>query len=306
MVLELDREIAPGPTVVDAAGGLQLRDAIRWAVRALTQSGSETPRLDAEVLLAHALELSRPELYARWNNPLERSAGERFTRLVRRRMAHEPVAYLVGRRAFYDVELAVDVRVLIPRPETEQLVDEALSWARRTGRPALTIVDVGAGSGAIALVLARHLTHAAVVACDVSFAALSVAAANLLCYGLWPRVSLVCADLLSFVGASVDLIVANLPYISRERMETLPIDVADYEPHLALDGGADGLALVRRLLQEAATCLAAPGLLLLEIDDQQGQAVVQAARQHLPDAQCDVLRDYAGLERLVRVERRIH
>lgn len=306
MLHEPDEETASETSGFYDAGGLLLKDAIRWAVRRLTQAGSETPRLDAEVLLAHALGLSRPELYARWNGPMERSVGEQFTRLVRRRAAREPVAYLVGRRAFYDVELAVDARVLIPRPETEQLVEEALTWARQRDKPSLTIVDVGTGSGAIALTLARHLRQAAVVACDISCAALHVAAYNLRSYGLWPGVSLVCADLLSFVGAPVDLIAANLPYISRERMEILPIDVADYEPHLALDGGADGLELVRRLLLQAAIWLAAPGLLLLEIDDQQGPAVEYAARQALPDAQCDVLRDYAGLERLVRVERRAH
>ena len=167
----------------------------------------------------------------------------------------------------------------------------------------MRVVDVGTGSGALAVVLARHLPQAQVWAVDISAEALAVAACNVGHYSLEERVTLVCADLLGAFGGRFDLIVANLPYISREALLSLPQDVAGYEPQVALDGGDEGLEVIRRLLAQAPERLASPGLLLLEIDHRQGDRVMEMAQENLPGAKVSLLRDYAGLERVVRVER---
>jgi release factor glutamine methyltransferase len=241
------------------------------------------------------------QLLSRWRDDLTSAEAEQFAALLARRAAHEPVAYLLGRRAFYDVELMVTRDVLIPRPETEHLVEAALFWAAE--HPPRWVVDVGTGSGALAVTMARHLPTARVVAVDLSAAALAVAARNVARYGLGERVTLLQADLLSVLGGPCDLIVANLPYIPQADIATLAPEVAAYEPHLALDGGVDGLALFRRLLVQVPAVLATPGLLLLEIDHRQADAVVALATQHLPRARVTVLRDLAGLPRVVRVEK---
>jgi len=298
-----DRAILPPVT---RAGGVPLREALLWATRLIAASGSATSRLDAEVLLGHVLGLSRAQLHAHWDDPLAAAQAERYTELVRRRAAHEPVAYLICARPFHDLDLYVDRRALIPRPETEHLAEEALAWVQAhqpcKGRP-LRVVDVGTGSGALAVVLARQIPQAQVWAVDISAEALAVAAHNVSRYGLERRVTLVCADLLGAFGSQFDLIVANLPYISREELPSLPQDVAGYEPQVALDGGEEGLEVIRRLLAQAPERLASPGLLLLEIDHRQGDRVMEMAQENLPGAKVSLLRDYAGLERVVRVER---
>ena len=288
------------------AGGMPLREVLFWATRLIAAGTSATPRLDAEVLLGHVLGLGRAQLHAHWDDPLAAAQAERYAELIRRRAAHEPVAYLIGARSFYDLDLYVDRRALIPRPETEHLAEEALAWVQAhqpcKGRP-LRVVDVGTGSGALAVVLARHLPQAQVWAVDISAEALAVAACNVGRYGLQGRVLLLCADLLSTFGGLFDLIVANLPYISREALLSLPQDVAGYEPQVALDGGEEGLEVIRRLLAQAPERLASPGLLLLEIDHRQGDRVMEMAQENLPEAKVSLLHDYAGLERVVRVER---
>jgi len=282
---------------------MSVRDALRRAAASLAANGNTSPRLDAEVLLAHVLSVRRAQLYLGWNHRLGTAVARRYGGLVRRRVAHEPVAYLVGERAFYDVDLYVDRRVLIPRPETEHLVEEALAWGQTLGERPLRIVDVGTGCGALAIVLAAHLQSAEVWAVDISMEALHVAARNVRRHGLQGRVNLVCGDLLRPLCGPFDLIVANLPYVPRRTLAALSPDVVAFEPRVALDGGEDGLALVRPLLAQCPERLSRPGLMLLEIDDGQGGEVRELAGEHLPHAEITVLRDYAGLERVVRVER---
>ncbi|HHX42587.1 MAG TPA: peptide chain release factor N(5)-glutamine methyltransferase [Chloroflexi bacterium] len=294
---------SPSAEHQDAENGTTIASALRWAIPLLAARGAHAPRLDAEVLLAHVLATSRPYLIAHRSEPLPAAAARRFRELVMRRSRGEPVAYLVGERAFYDVDLVVDDRVLIPRPETEMLVEEALAWCWQAEGRCQRVADVGTGSGALAVTLARHLVQARVWAVDCSSAALAVAAHNVARYGLAERVFLVCGDLLAALSGPLDLIVANLPYVPAGRLPRLETGVRDYEPHDALDGGPDGLEVIRRLLPEAAERLGAPGLLLLEIDEGQGAAVAAAAHAHLPTARISVHRDYAGLERMVRIER---
>ncbi len=300
----------PGPTTKGDGLGRELRvedmrvaDALRWAIRALSVGDNPTPRLDAEMLLAHVLGAERPQVLVRWHEVLDPEQARTFEALVRRRAHHEPVAYLVGRRHFYDVELLVDERVLVPRPETEGLVDQALAWADTRPLDRLRVADVGTGSGALAIVLARRLEHSLVWAIDLSRGALEVAGANVRRYGLGGRVSLVQGDLLSAMAGPLDLIVVNPPYVPSERWALLPADVAHYEPRLALDGGPAGTVLIERLLRFAPAVLGWPGLLLMEIDEEQGELVPAMARRAFPEARVDLLPDYGGLARIVRVER---
>lgn len=282
---------------------MSVRDALSWAVRALLAGGNETPRLDAEILLGHVLSLSRAQLPVHWHESLDAEAARRYVELVRRRAAHEPVAYLVGERAFYDVDLYVDRRVLIPRPESEHIVDEALAWCEGQPESTLRIADVGTGSGALGIALGRHLVLARVWATDISAEALRVAAHNSSRYGLRDRISLVCCDLLGPLLGPFDLIVANLPYVARRDADALSPQITEYEPIVALDGGEDGLDVVRRLLPQVRERLAAPGLLLVEIGHEQAKSAVELAEAYLPEGDATLLRDYAELYRVLRVER---
>jgi len=293
--------MAPLSVAPTFCSGGSARDARRWAARLLAGT-TDTPRLDAEVLLTHVLGISREILYAQGERRLSGAQAKRYTELVRRRLQHEPVAYLIGHRAFYDVELSVDPRVLIPRPETELLIEMALDWSTGARRKCLRVVDVGTGSGALAIVLARHLPEAQITATDISREALRVAAINVRAYRLQGRISLVQADLLVAVAGPLDLIVANPPYVPQERLPTLPEDVRVYEPMRALDGGADGLEIIQELLRQAAERLARPGLFLTEIDATQRHSVRTMATRQWPNGRVNIVPDYAGMDRVLRVE----
>ena len=258
---------------------------------------SDSARLDAEVLLCHVLGVERAALFAHAEDRISPQQASAYRALVARRAAGEPVPYLTGVREFYGLRFHVTPAVLIPRPETEHLVDAALAWAR--GRLPLEVVDVGTGSGAIAVALAHCLPEARVTAIDKSQAALAVARRNAEAHGVARRVRFVQGDLLAPLCDPVDLIAANLPYIDSPQFALM----ASYEPRLALDGGPDGLRLVARLLEQAPARLKQESLLLIEIGYDQGDAASALARAALPGAAVSVLRDYAGHPRVLRVER---
>ncbi len=277
--------------------------ALAWARQTLARTPVAEP-LDGPVLLAHVLGCDRALLLAHPEHSLTPEQQVAFRTLIARRAEGAPVAYLTGRRAFFDLELLVTPDVLIPRPETEHLVELALAWARERGGR-LRLIDVGTGSGAIALALARHLPGAQVWAADLSFAALQVARLNAARHGLSERVHFLQADLLTACGGPTppfDLIVANLPYIPALTLADLP--VARHEPLLALDGGPDGLTLIRRLMAQAPRVLATNGLLLLEIEATQGEQVTALAAQAFPGTLIQAHQDYAGLLRVLSVERK--
>jgi len=274
--------------------------ALAWAREALAGVSDSEP-LDAQVLLAHVLGCERVVLLTHPEQPLTGEQSARFRDLVNRRAAGTPIAYLTGSRAFYDLELVVTPDVLIPRPETEYLVEVALDWAQR--RHPLRVVDVGTGSGAIAVALARQLPDARVWAVDVSVSALEVARRNAARYDLGERIEFVQGDLLApLAGAApFDLVVANLPYIAGDELAGLA--VTRHEPRLALDGGPDGLDVIRRLLRQAPDRMAAESLLALEVGAGQGARVARLAQVAFPAARVRVLDDYAGHDRIVCVER---
>ena len=271
-----------------------LADAIVWAVETL-RDASETPRLDAEVLLAHTLGWSRARVLSRLQETISDEMLQQFRTLILRRAAREPVAYLVGRKEFYGLEFVVDRRVLVPRPETETLVDAALEWAKQRPGP-LVIADIGTGSGCIAVALAVHLPQAHIYAIDLSSDALAVARQNVIRHHVDASVTLLNGDLLAPLPQPVDLLVSNPPYTVLDEVDP---GVRMHEPHLALDGGSDGLAVYRRLFAAAPSALRPGGALMLEIGATQARAVVDLARQAFPEAVIRVRQDLAGRDRVV-------
>ena len=261
----------------------------------------DTPGLDAEVLLRHLLGIDRAALFARLAEPIEPATFTAYLSLIAERARGVPVAYLTGEREFMGLPFAVTSAVLIPRPETELLVEWALDWL--AGRPHATVVDVGAGSGAIALSIAALLPPAhggSIIAIDVSESALAIATRNRVRLGLEARVALLPGSLLDPIAAPVDLVLANLPYLRPEQIAENRELAA--EPRLALDGGADGLALIRQLLDSAPQVMAPGGAIGLEIDPDQRQPVSDLARAMFPTARIDVLPDLSGLARHVVVQ----
>jgi release factor glutamine methyltransferase len=269
-----------------------------WTHGRFGERGLATPRLDAELLLAHALGKDRVALYTHYDQPLEAGELAAFRELVKRRLAGEPVAYLIGRREFRSLELRVDGRVLVPRPETETVVEVALGLLTEPAR----VVDVGTGSGAIALALKRAWPACEVLAVDLSPDAAQVARANAERLGL--AVAVLVGDLLQPVAerAPLDLIASNPPYVPSGEVAALPAEVR-CEPHLALDGGADGLQVIERLIAAAPPLLAATGALVLEVGAGQAPAVAERLRRDGRYQEPSLTRDLAGIERVVAARR---
>lgn len=279
--------------------------AIAQVIRAAaaTLGGDSAAELDAEVLMSHALGISRSEVLARGRDRLPPAKVTAFRALLRRRSQGEPLAYIIGRVAFHLIELEVTPDVLVPRPETELLVEWALGRAGKKSASDRQIValDVGTGSGAIALALAAAAPTLTVWATDVSPAALAVARANLERLGLSSRVRLLQADLLPPGQTMFDIVVANLPYVGTRDPDLDPM-VATYEPDIALYSGPDGLSAIGRLLRELPTRLAEGADVGIEIGWRQASAVAALARAAFPRRAVRVRQDLAGRDRLVTVD----
>jgi release factor glutamine methyltransferase len=246
---------------------------LQWTTDFLKKSGSASARLDAEILLAHAKNCPRIQLYTSFNEEPTEAERATFREMVKRRAEGAPVAYLVGRKEFYSIDFIVNADCLIPRPETEHLVVAALDWVRNreklkpTSAGPLTVVDVCTGSGCVAISLAKHLPNITMVASDLSHSALKVATANLEKHQLADRISMFEGDLLDALPAnlqSIDLVVSNPPYISESELAGLAKDVRDFEPKIALVSEDAGLATSVRLLEQAESRLASDGAIMLE------------------------------------------
>jgi release factor glutamine methyltransferase len=249
---------------------LPLLEVLRATERYLADRGVDNPRLNAEHLLAHALGLKRMELYLQFDRPLGETERAPLRDLVKRRGAREPLQHILGTVEFHRHTFACDKRALVPRPETEQLVEMAVDFAKN--KPDSAILDIGTGSGVIALTLALALPGASVHATDLSTAALTLAAENAARHGLGDRILFTQADLLPPDETRFDLIIANLPYIATDEIAALSPEVR-HDPASSLDGGPDGLDLIRRLVDSAPGRLAPGGVILLEIGAGQADAV---------------------------------
>lgn len=284
-----------------------IHDLLTTTRRRLEAAGSLEAALEAEVLVMHTLGIARTQLYAHRGDVADDAAASVLEALVARRAKGEPLAYITGHREFYALDFLVDKRVLIPRPETELLVDEALAWLRGHFGQRLSIADVGTGSGAIAVSIARNYPGGAVYAIDASAGALEVAGANAERLGVAGRVMLLEGDLLRPLQVPVDLIIANLPYVREDQMPlwcgATQVELA-FEPFDALCGGPDGLDAIRRLLQQAPAALRDGGAVMLEIGAEQGHAVTELAQQAFPEGRVRLKKDLAGLDRIVIAEAR--
>ena len=278
-----------GPMARTPLARTTIREALDSALIALTASGCDTPRLDAEVLLAAAIGVDRAIVISDPNRGLEPDEARRFQEYARRRVQREPVAYILGRKGFRTIELEVDRRVLIPRPETEHLVEAALDLPQNA-----RVVDVGTGSGAVALALKTERPDLDVIATDASAEALAVARANAARLGL--DVAFLEGDLLDPVDGPLDAVLSNPPYVAETDRASLAPDITSHEPEVAVFAGTDGLDLVRRLIPQAAATGAA--MIAVEVGIGQAAAVADLMREAgFPDA--GVTADLAGIDRIV-------
>jgi release factor glutamine methyltransferase len=304
---------------VTAASRETTNDLLREGIERLRSAGSGTPRLDAEVLLGDAVGVGRTVILAHSEAPVGADAAARYRDGIERRVAGEPVAYIRGMKEFYGLAFAVDRRALIPRPETERLVELAEVEVRRrlpvdraTGDPPIRIVDVGTGSGAIVVALAVSLRRlgalrpVALLGLDATEDALDLARENAVGHAVGDVIAFEPSDLLADAAGTIrspfDLVLANLPYVRHDALAGLPI-AASFEPALALDGGADGLEVIERLLAQLPDALAIGGVALLEIGADQATEIVERSRRVLPGWRCEVEADLAGLPRVARVFR---
>jgi len=295
----------------------KVRELLEAGILRLRESGSETARLDAELLLAHALDTDRTAIIAHTDAPVGDGAAERFRTLLDRRATGEPVAYIRGVKEFHGLAFGVDRRALIPRPETERLVQLAeLEIVRRltgaprpAGTPKLRIIDVGAGSGVVLITLAVQLRRRGMldevdlVASDASDEALELARENAVAHAVGDRIEFTTSDLLP-AGETRrwDVVAANLPYVRSEAIPSLPV-AASFEPRVALDGGPDGLSVIGRLLDQLGEGLAADGVALLEIGGDQEEDLRRLVGERLPGWACEVEKDLGGLPRVAILRR---
>jgi len=283
-----------------------IQEALRQGAQALASADLQGVRLDAQVLLAHVLGLERAQLYAYPERELTTEQEQVYQVLLDRRAQREPMAYILGHKEFYGLDFSVDHRVLIPRPETELLIESALTHIRsRLAAGSVPVVaDIGTGSGAIPITIAVEEPRLPYLfACDISAAALEVARMNCERHHVTERVRLLQGDLLAPLPEPVDILLANLPYVGTLELDSMSPDVLSYEPHQALFSGPDGLDLLLRLCTETekSAMLKRGGVMLLEIGYQQCKPLTLALRSLWPQARVSCKKDYAGWDRLVEV-----
>jgi release factor glutamine methyltransferase len=280
-----------------------IRQAIRETHQTLEAAAIPDARLEAEVMVMTVMRMTRQNIFAEQESEVPGHLSQDLAAILAQRLERTPLAYILGYREFYGINVLVTPDVLIPRPETEGIVEHTLFMALMGMETReLTIADVGTGSGAIAVNLAIHLPAARIFAVDISEPALDVAAYNIRGHSVADRVQLGHGDLLEPLPEPVDLIVANLPYIPTGRLPTLQPEVQQ-EPQLALDGGPDGLDVVRRLMAQAPGKLNASGIILLELDPEQFPAAEAIALQHFPDAEISAEQDLTRRDRIMVINR---
>ena len=274
----------------------RVRDLLQWAVEELKEHNIQTPRLDAEVLLAYAMNKDRLQLYLSFQDIVDKESESHYRALIAERAEQKPVSYLVGRKEFMSLDFIVNESVMIPRPETEVLVETVCGL----GTPESEVLELGTGSGAIAVSLARYNPEWHIVATDLSMKALLIARENARLHRVTDRVSFLQADLLSALSSrsKFDWLVSNPPYIPAQDLAYLPAGIRKYEPMLALDGGVDGLDVIRRIVANAHTVLKPGGRIALEIGYGQSEKVQEIADETGKYSDFSVIKDYSGIPRV--------
>jgi release factor glutamine methyltransferase len=272
-----------------------LRQVLNRAREILAANNIEEAGLEGELLLRHALGLSRVRLYLDLDHELSTKEEADFWQLIKRRLSGEPTSYIIGHREFYGLDFYIEPSVFIPRPESELLVEQALKLAQN--RPVSSMADIGTGCGAIAISLALSLPQVKIYATDISASALKVAQINCQKHGVADRIRLLQGDMLDPLPEPVDLIIANLPYVTE--VELPQVNPAGFEPLEALGGGSDGLEKIRRLCQQADDRLCPGGSLLLEVGQGQARGVTTLLSGLFPSAEIEVVPDLSGIDRVV-------
>jgi release factor glutamine methyltransferase len=301
-----------------------IQKLLNWITRYLTDKNIDSPRLSAELLLSHVLGLKRIELYTQFDRPVPPEQLERLRDLVKRAGRYEPIAYLIGRTEFYSLEINVTPDCMIPRPETELLVERAIEFLRartlqaRENTPGPVpeaaegtaapqyVCDLCTGSGCIAVAIAKNFPHARIIATDISDAALAVAAENVKKHHLTDRITPLCGDLFDPIISGLDvnqfdLIVCNPPYVSTAQYEKLDKNVKDYEPKQALFAGVDGLDIYKRIIEDAGPFLKTGAALMLEIGYAQGPAVKEMLEKSKEFGEIKIEKDFHNNDRIVTV-----
>jgi release factor glutamine methyltransferase len=283
-----------------------LLEVVRLSTTFLAEHGSTSARLDAELLVAHALQLRRIDLYLQFDRPLRDDELESMREMVRRRGHGEPVAYITGAREFYGREFGITRDVLIPRPETETLVQVALDHVRvvADGRSVLRVADLGTGSGCIAVTLVCELPDIRLTATDVSGAALEVARANASRHGVSERITFVETSWADAVDGPIDIVVSNPPYVTPDELADTERDVRAFEPEVSLLGGEDGLQAYRALLESIRDRMKAESALFVEVDPRRGEAVLELMQATLPGSSTALHADLTGRARVAACVKR--
>ena len=290
-------------TAITQENPLSICGALLWGAQVLLQAGLENSRLDAEVLLRHVLDLAKEQLYMNGDAPISAGPEGKFRKLVLRRSRREPVAYITGHKEFWSLDFLVSSAVLIPRPETELLVELALQYVGRlASRSPVKVLDIGTGSGAISVCLAKELPAAQIVALDISPVALDVARANAERHGVADRIRFLTGDLFApakGVLETFDLIVSNPPYIRTGELPWLAPEIREWEPVIALDGGPDGFDIYRRIIAEAHKYLVTGGSIVLEIGADMAPDLVDLFSRAGCYGPASVYQDYTGKDRVI-------
>ena len=280
---------------------MNVKETLNVASEELMKIGSLDAKLEAEVLLRHVLKIDRATMFQDLDEDVSIEDSGNIASLVKRRTQREPLAYITGAKEFYGLPFVVSEDVLIPRQETELLVDAAIVQAKTLDKSEISIVDVGTGSGAIAVSMALNIPTSSVIAVDISESALTIADDNRRAHGLYSRVKLRRGSLLEPIVEEIDILVSNPPYIRSDKLTSLQEEVLK-EPMVALDGGYDGLELIKKLLFQAVDKKSNPSVILFEIDSDQAAEAVKLSQQFFPSAITTVLKDLSNNERAVLLE----
>ena len=280
-----------------------LGEALQSAAQTLLRKGIDDASAEAEILLGHVLGMSKTQLYTETERGLASSEIKHLWCLVQRRLDHEPTAYILGHCEFYGTDFYVDCHTLIPRPETELLVEKAVELAQRIFHPGkqTTIADIGTGCGAIVVSLAIALPQAKIYATDISASALRVAEINCQRHAVNSQVELLQGNLLEPLPQSVDMVIANLPYIKNYEFKDLSPEIRNFEPTIALAGGKNGMDKIQQMLEQMPEKLKHRACFLLEIGQGQGEMVTSLINSYFPQASIELIPDLGGIERVVKV-----
>jgi release factor glutamine methyltransferase len=279
--------------------------ALKYTSSYLSSYSVEDIHIEARTLLCHLLQISAAKLYAYPEHTLERRQIDNLEQLLKRRTSGEPLAYILGKREFFNLDFYVNRNVLIPRPETELLVNEAIKYcnvSHDSKSPVIQIADIGTGSGAIAVSLAVHLDNIKIYAVDISAEALNIARYNASCHEAAHKIEFIQGNLIENISEPLDLLCANLPYVNNLDLKSLPASIINYEPSAALDGGMDGLEIIRRLLSTCLPKLKRQSCILLEIGYDQSSAIADMIKQLFGNARLTFHVDMNGHLRVAQIQ----